>query len=133
MLRMTMLRCITNVSDSVGVKCSGLRHYLGWQPALFMNADVGPELWRVLLQKLAKGDPLPIFLKSFYNNEVGKEATEARAGSLAPFFRARSLSGHKIAKFLSYLFSFFCVIFNSFPSKRQNSFSNGKARLHCGQ
>ncbi len=33
---------------------------------------------------LAEGDPLPIFLKSFYNNEVGKEAPEARAGSLAP-------------------------------------------------
>ena len=30
-------------SDSVGVKRSGLRHCLGWQPALFMNADVGPE------------------------------------------------------------------------------------------
>jgi len=26
---------------------------------------------------LAEGDPLPIFLKSFYNNEVGKEAPEA--------------------------------------------------------
>ncbi len=49
-----------------------------------MNADVGPELWRVLLHNLAEGDPLPIFLKSFYNNEVGKEAPEARAGSLAP-------------------------------------------------
>ncbi len=60
-----------------------------------MNADVGPELWRVLqnppgplLQRgnpnLAEGDPLPIFLKSFYNNEIGKEAPEARAGSLAP-------------------------------------------------
>jgi hypothetical protein len=47
---------------------------------------------------LAEGDPLPIFLKSFYNNEVGKEAPEAREGSLAPFFRARSRSGHKIAE-----------------------------------
>ena len=68
---------------------------------------------------LAEGDPLSIFLKSFYNNEVGKEAHEARAGSLAPldtqrekfmlnrrylsrgrdpFLRARSRSGHKIAK-----------------------------------
>ncbi len=35
---------------------------------------------------LAEGDPLPIFLKSFYNNEVGKEAPEARAGSLVPTF-----------------------------------------------
>ncbi|MCH7756391.1 hypothetical protein IH970_14880 [candidate division KSB1 bacterium] len=82
-----------------------------------MNADVGPELWRVLL--LAEGDPLPIFLKFFYNNEVGKEAPEARVGSLAPadsqgrelllnkgtyptgrdpFSRARSRSGHKIDK-----------------------------------
>ena len=50
-----------------------------------MNADVGPELWRVA-PNLAEGDPLPIFLKSFYNNEVGKEAPEARAGSLVPTF-----------------------------------------------
>ncbi len=34
---------------------------------------------------LAEGDPLPIFLKSFYNNGVGKEAPEARAGSLERF------------------------------------------------
>ena len=46
--------------------------------ALFMNADVGPELWRVLRQlnppgpvlqrgnpNLAEGDPLPIFLNFF--------------------------------------------------------------------
>ncbi len=46
-------------SDSVGVKRSGLRHCLGWQPALFMNADVGPELWRVLLLK----SPWPPFTK----------------------------------------------------------------------
>ena len=50
-----------------------------------MNADVGPALWRVLLQNLAEGDPLPIFLEFFYNNEVGKEAPEARAGSLDRF------------------------------------------------
>ena len=44
---------------------------------------------------LAEGDPLPIFLKSFYNNEVGKEAPEAGpslslridSGSLAPLDR----------------------------------------------
>ena len=56
---------------------------------------------------MAEGDPLPIFLKFFYNNEVGKEAPEARAGSLVPTFLqkrynnefgARSRSGHKIAK-----------------------------------
>ena len=77
-----------------------------------MNSDVGPKLWRSsatvkspwpLLQRgnpnLAEGDPLPIFLKFFYNNEVGKEASEARAGSRAPFFRARSRSGHKIGLF----------------------------------
>ena len=48
------------------------------------------ELARTLagsVTKLAEGDPLPIFLKSFYNNEVGKEAPEARAGSLAPLDR----------------------------------------------
>ena len=33
--------------------------------------------------KSAEGDPVPTFLK-LYNNEVGKEAHEARAGSLAP-------------------------------------------------
>ncbi len=74
------------VSDTAWIAETGslISATICWQPALFMNADVGPELWRVLLQKLAKGDPLPIFLKSFYNNEVGKEAPEARAGSLAP-------------------------------------------------
>jgi len=32
---------------------------------------------------VAECDPVPTFLK-LYNNEVGKEAHEARAGSLAP-------------------------------------------------
>ena len=47
---------------------------------------------------------LPTFLQFFYNNELGKEALEARtstplsidSGSLAPFFRARSRNGPKI-------------------------------------
>ncbi len=34
----------------------------------------------------AEGDPFPAFLQFFYNNEVGKEAREARAGSLVPTF-----------------------------------------------
>jgi len=38
-------------------------------------------------QILLKATPLPIFLKSFYNNEVGKVAPEARAGSLVRFSR----------------------------------------------
>jgi len=33
---------------------------------------------------LAKGDPLADFPQIFYNNEIGKEAPEARGGSLAP-------------------------------------------------
>ena len=59
---------------------------------------LSPELWRVLLQlnppgsllqrgnsNLAKGDPLADFpYIFFYNNEIGKEAPEARGGSLAP-------------------------------------------------
>ena len=48
------------------------------------------------VKERAKGDPVPTFLQFFYNNEVGTEAPEARAGSLAPFFRARSRSGPKI-------------------------------------
>ena len=48
----------------------------------YLNAP-GPLLQRGN-PNLAEGDPLPIFLKFFYNNEVGKEAPEARAGSLAP-------------------------------------------------
>jgi len=43
-----------------------------------------------------KATPFPIFRQFFYNDEIGKEAPEARAGSLAPFFRARSRSGPKI-------------------------------------
>jgi len=53
-----------------------------------------PYVWSV--KKRAKGDPLPDFPAIFYNDEIGKEAPEARAGSLAPFFRARSRSGPKI-------------------------------------
>jgi len=45
-------------------------------------------LW-LAAKKSAKGDPVPIFLPCFYNNEVGTEAPEARAGPRSPdvFYR----------------------------------------------
>ena len=74
----------------------------GNYPACSRGDDTSGFSWpRTLASsatKRAKGDPFPTFLHFFYNNEVGKEATEARAGSLAPLFRARSRSGPKILR-----------------------------------
>ncbi len=43
-------------------------------------------------QKFAERDPVPTFLQSFYNNEVGKEARGAGAG---PRSRFACVSAHK--------------------------------------
>ncbi len=77
--------------------CSRSGDTSGWPRTLESSAT----------KKRAKGDPVPTFLQFFYNNEVGKEAPEARAGSLVPTFLqkrynnefgTRSRSGHTIVK-----------------------------------
>jgi len=51
--------------------------------------------FRNVTELFAECDPVPNFLESFYDCGFGHEAHEARAGSPAPLFRARSRSGPK--------------------------------------